>query len=87
MGESTPDFKEILKVLVAHGVEFVVIGGVGAVLHGAPIATFDLDIVHEQNLDRLLTGTQNDQNRFGTPFILNSTDTLRSDANEFVKQS
>lgn len=61
MGESTPDFKEILKVLVAHGVEFVVIGGVGAVLQGAPIATFDLDIVHarsEQNLDRLLTALQ-----------------------------
>ena len=61
MGESTPDFKEILTVLVAHGVEFVVIGGVGAVLQGAPIATFDLDIVHarsEENLDRLLTALQ-----------------------------
>ena len=57
MDEKAPDFKKILRVLVTHGVEFVVIGGVGAVLQGAPIATFDLDIVHgrsEENLDRLL---------------------------------
>ncbi len=52
-----PDFKKLLKTLVDHGVEFVVVGGVCAVLHGAPIATFDLDIVHSRepaNLDRLL---------------------------------
>ena len=58
MHEKAPDFKKSLQVLAAHGVEFVVIGGLGAVLQGAPIATFDLDIVHarnEENLDRLLT--------------------------------
>jgi hypothetical protein len=35
----------------------VVVGGVAAVLNGAPISTLDLDIVHarsEENLDRLL---------------------------------
>jgi len=39
------------------GSEFVVVVGVGAVLHGAPIATFDLDIIHRRtspNVDRLL---------------------------------
>jgi hypothetical protein len=34
----------MLRVLVAHGVEFVVIGGVAARLWGAPILTQDLDI-------------------------------------------
>jgi len=44
-------------MLGAHGVEYIVVGGVCAVLHGAPIATFDLDVVHsraEQNVRRLL---------------------------------
>lgn len=56
MDEKTPDFKKILGILVEHDVEFVVIGGIGAVLQGAPIATFDWDIVHsrsEKNVHRL----------------------------------
>jgi hypothetical protein len=37
-------------------VEFVVVGGVAAVAHGAPISTFDLDVVYSlapENLSRL----------------------------------
>ncbi|MDO8213921.1 hypothetical protein [Conexibacter sp. CPCC 206217] len=34
----------ILGLLTAHGVDFVVIGGVAAVLHGSPRNTQDLDI-------------------------------------------
>ena len=51
------DFLEILRVLVAHHVDFILVGGVAAVLHGAPITTFDLDVVHsraEDNVDRAL---------------------------------
>ena len=51
------DFEPILKVLAAHEVDLVVVGGVAATLQGAPITTFDLDIVHsreEANLDRLM---------------------------------
>jgi len=40
------NFRQILRVLVDHGVEFVVVGGVSAVLQGAPVNTFDLDVVH-----------------------------------------
>lgn len=47
------DFSHILRVLAAHRVEFIVVGGVCAVLHGAPIATFDLDIVHSRTPDNL----------------------------------
>ena len=37
---------ELLRVLVRHEVEFVVVGGVAAVINGAPVTTFDLDILH-----------------------------------------
>ena len=39
------DFRAILTALTEADVEFVVIGGVSAVLHGVPTTTFDLDIV------------------------------------------
>jgi hypothetical protein len=51
-----PRFAELLAALHDHGVEFIVVGGVAAVLEGAPISTFDLDIVprwSSENLDRL----------------------------------
>lgn len=35
----------MLRVLAAHGCEFVVIGGLAAAAHGAPHVTFDLDVV------------------------------------------
>jgi hypothetical protein len=50
-------FLEILRVLLNHRVEFVLVGGVAALLHGAPINTFDVDVVHStepENVDRLL---------------------------------
>lgn len=55
---STPvyDPQRALTVLHRHGVEFVVIGGLAAVAHGSPLATFDTDIApgrSADNLDRL----------------------------------
>lgn len=47
----------ILELLNKHHVEFVVVGGVSAVIHGAPATTFDLDAlvrVSEENAERLL---------------------------------
>jgi hypothetical protein len=55
---STPRFLEIIRILTRHRVEFIVVGGVSAVLHGAPVTTFDFDIVHErssENIARLLS--------------------------------
>ena len=37
---------EILKVLVEHRVEFIVIGGFASWMHGAPIVTTDIDIIY-----------------------------------------
>ncbi len=44
---------EILKVLTRHRVDFIVVGGVSAVLHGAPVTTFDLDVVHARNRENV----------------------------------
>lgn len=41
----------LLDVLVAHGGDFVLIGQAGAVLHGAPTATLDIDIVPRKDLE------------------------------------
>ena len=52
-----PDFLHILETLCEHEVEFIIVGGVCAVLHGAPVTTFDLDLVHgrgPENLERLV---------------------------------
>ncbi|HTA90173.1 MAG TPA: hypothetical protein VK745_11370 [Polyangiaceae bacterium] len=46
----------IVSALVAHDVEFIVVGGMAAVLQGAPVHTIDLDIVYalsESNITRL----------------------------------
>lgn len=48
--------ERILAVLVEHDVQFVLIGGMGAVAHGSPLPTRDVDITPEasrSNLDRL----------------------------------
>lgn len=56
MHNAAPDFLAILKILCAHEAEFIVVGALSAVLQGAPIMTFDLDVVHNrtsENLERL----------------------------------
>jgi predicted nucleotidyltransferase len=47
------DPQEIFAALERHGVRFVVIGGVAAILHGAPHVTTDVDIVPEEGRDNL----------------------------------
>jgi hypothetical protein len=43
----------ILEVLTRHQVDFIVVGGVAAALHGVPLTTFDLDLVHSRNAPNL----------------------------------
>ena len=50
------DFEAILRALAEQEVAFIVVGGVCAALHGAPVSTFDLDILYSReaaNLERL----------------------------------
>lgn len=53
-----PDFKEFLKLLNAHHVEYLLIGGYAVAYHGYPRATADMDIwisVHPKNADKVVT--------------------------------
>jgi len=42
--ELHPDFKDFLKLLNSHGVEYLVVGGYAVAYHGYPRATGDIDI-------------------------------------------
>jgi len=45
--------ERLLEVLAASGLDFVVIGGVAAIAHGATTATQDLDIAMELDPDKI----------------------------------
>jgi hypothetical protein len=64
--ELAPDFDEFIESLIAHGVEFVVVGAYALAFHGAPRFTGDLDILirpEESNAARLLDALRD----FGFP--------------------
>lgn len=54
-------FLELIRTVVAHEVDAIVVGGIAAILHGAPVMTADLDLLFDpapENLariDRMLT--------------------------------
>jgi predicted nucleotidyltransferase len=54
--ETKSDLRRIAEHLVAHGVEFIVIGGQAETLFGSPRVTFDVDLCYrrtKENLQRL----------------------------------
>jgi hypothetical protein len=58
---------ETAAVLARQGVEYVLVGGVAAVLHGAPVLTFDMDILPRrtpENVARLLQALESLDARF-----------------------
>ena len=66
----THSFGRILEIFDRHGVEYIVVGGVAAVLQGAPIATFDIDTlikVDAANAARLLAALKDLGARFREP--------------------
>jgi hypothetical protein len=51
------DFSTLLRALTGAGVEFVLVGGAAATVHGAARLTHDIDVVysrHEANLQRVV---------------------------------
>ena len=51
------EFKTLLAALVANNVEFVIIGGLAATLHGSARVTYDLDVVYNRtpaNLSKIV---------------------------------
>ena len=68
--DSAPEFTEILKVLSRHEVEFILVGGLAAIVQGAPVFTIDLDIVFlktAENLPRLLAALEEIDARYADP--------------------
>ncbi|MDN5857312.1 MAG: hypothetical protein L0H84_01695 [Pseudonocardia sp.] len=45
--------QEVLHALERHGVRYVLIGGLAAVLHGSALPTYDVDITPEASTDNL----------------------------------
>jgi hypothetical protein len=51
--KSITDLSAIIEGLIKADVEFIIVGGIAAVIQGAPVATMDVDIVHSQSLNNV----------------------------------
>lgn len=55
---ASASLSEVLEGLLEAGVDFILVGGLAAVIQGAPVTTMDVDVVHSQspeNIARLLS--------------------------------
>lgn len=81
-----------LRDLVRHEVRFVLIGGLAAILRGAPIITQDLDVCHDRrwdNLERLAGALVGMDARLrgapeGLPFLLDAQTLYNGDSFTFT---
>lgn len=48
------DLEQILPALSEAGIEFIIVGGVAAIVHGSARLTQDLDIVYRRNPDNIV---------------------------------
>jgi len=51
------DFEGLLRRLLEGGIDFILVGGLAATVHGSARATFDIDVVYDRspaNMDRLV---------------------------------
>ena len=42
-----PDLSALLEGLIESDIKFILVGGLAAVVQGAPVTTMDVDIVHK----------------------------------------
>ena len=47
------DLSAILEGLLEAGIKFILVGGLAAVVQGAPVATMDVDIVHNRSSENI----------------------------------
>jgi hypothetical protein len=76
--------QSVFKSFQKHDVRYLVIGGIAAVLHGVPRATFDLDILIEttpDNAQRLLDALLDAG--FGTASLTTADDVLANEITVF----
>ena len=72
--------QSVFRSFQSHDVRYVIIGGIAAVLHGVPRATFDLDILieaTEANVARLLQALR--EAGFGTADLVDVQGILEED--------
>lgn len=77
----SPRYLELLERLDRGKVRFIVVGGVAAILEGAPITTLDLDVVYErspENLERLLEVLESVEANTAIPRVVISSRRWRS---------
>lgn len=77
------DLKELLELLLAHHVEFVVIGAHAVALHGRPRFTEDLDIMVRRSEENALR-VADVLAEFGTPLPSASVELLASDPRAMI---
>lgn len=76
--------KDVFASLQRHEVEYLVIGGIAAVLHGVPRATFDLDLLIKPtpaNASRLLEALL--EARLGTASLITADELLAQEITIF----
>jgi hypothetical protein len=76
--------RRVFASFQSHDVKYVVIGGIAAVLHGVPRATFDCDILIEattENAKRLLAALESAG--LGTAGLTNPTELLAAEVTIF----
>ena len=50
-GEVSTDFRGLIEALSREEVDFIIVGGIAGILHGAARATYDLDVVYSRSTD------------------------------------
>ncbi len=76
--------KDVFSSFQRHNVHYVVIGGIAAILHGVPRATFDLDILIEataENAQNLLDALT--EARLGTAAMTSAQEVLDNEITIF----
>jgi len=54
MADAPPELGELVALLLDASVDFILVGGGAAVVHGAPITTQDVDIVHSRESENVV---------------------------------
>jgi hypothetical protein len=91
---AAPEFQPeaVIRLLGRHEVRYVLIGGLAAITHGAPLVTQDVDVCHARdpaNLDRLADALREVHAELrgaepGLPFRLDAATLERGDAFTFT---
>jgi len=50
---TSPDLSAIIEGLIKADVKFILVGGLAAVIQGAPVTTMDVDIVHDRSPENI----------------------------------